>query len=145
MAIKFLGKKYKNYRASEYLKELDKLNGASEYQIDKFRYKALVVNNPELKFDKILFRASGSSRFPSNWQGNSMYLRKSGKESTPKFKDELKILNIKDQSEKTVYKPTDDKEGLMDICLDYSGKKFLYSGVDFFRLGRLRQCQKEDE
>lgn len=132
LAIEFLGNKDSSYKSKEYLKELDALaaGNASIEEIDKLRYKALVLNNPVLKFDQILFRNSKSSRFPANWQGNSTLLRSGGKEQQPSWNDAFQILSLKDQSVKTIYKPEDEKEGLMDITLDYSGRKFLYSGVD---------------
>ncbi|MBF0196719.1 MAG: SUMF1/EgtB/PvdO family nonheme iron enzyme [Planctomycetes bacterium] len=128
LAITFLGKKYASYPASKYLKQV--AAAKDDAAIEALRYDALVLNNPEVKFDKLLVRTSGSTKFIANWQGNSTYLRKAGKEMKPTFNDEIQILNLKDKSMKAVYDPSDAKEGLMDICLDFSGKKFLYSGVD---------------
>jgi hypothetical protein len=132
LAIQFLGEQHRSYKSGDYLKRLDALEAknAPFEELDKLRYEALVLNNPEIKFDKILFRSSKSSQFPSNWQGNSTYLRRGGREFQPSFNDAFQILNLKDQSIKTVYQPNGDREGLMDICLDFSGKKFLYSGID---------------
>lgn len=132
LAMEFLGKTYRSYKGETYLKALASLekNGASIEELDTLRYTALVLDNPEVNFDKILFRSSKSNKFPSNWQGNSTLLRKSGKEMKPEFGDAFQILDLKKKSIKTLYTPNDDREGLMDICLDYSGTKFLYSGID---------------
>jgi formylglycine-generating enzyme required for sulfatase activity len=132
LSIEFLDKKYSEYDGPVYLKALDALvkSGATADQIDEFRYDALVLNNPEVKFDEVMFRSSKSQKFPANWQGNSVYLRSKGKEYTPTFNDALQVLNLKDKSIRTLYRPESPRETVMDICLDYSGKKFLYSGID---------------
>ncbi|MDF7797832.1 SUMF1/EgtB/PvdO family nonheme iron enzyme [Pontiellaceae bacterium B1224] len=132
LAIEFLGKKHQSYKAKDYLKKLTALEtaGAPFEKIDELRYEALVLNNPEVDFDKILFRSSQSDRFPSNWQGNSTLLRRGGKESKPRFGDEFRVLDLNSKAIKTLYRPTEEREALMDICLDYSGGKFLYSGID---------------
>lgn len=132
LAIEFLGGKYASYNAKGYLKELAKLEAgnASPEEVARFRYKALVIDNPEVSFDTILFRSSKSAKFPSNWQGNSTLLRRGGKESQPNFNDAFQLLSLKDESIKTLYRPEEAREGLMDICLDFSGDKFLYSGID---------------
>ena len=132
LAIEFLGKNYRSYKSKAYLKELDALaaRNASIEEIDQLRYKALVLNNPEVNFDKILFRSSKSAKFPSNWQGNSTFLRSGGKENQPDFNDAFQLLDLKNKSVKTLYRPESSKEGLMDICLSFSGRKFLYSGID---------------
>ncbi len=132
LAINFLGETHASYEASKYLTKLDRLEkqNAPIEEIDKLRYEALVLNNPVVNFDQILFRDSKSSKFPSNWQGNSTYLRRGGKETQPSFDNSLQMLNLKDASMKTIYQPLDDREGVMDVCLDYSGEKFLYSGID---------------
>jgi formylglycine-generating enzyme required for sulfatase activity len=131
-AIEALGKQYPKYDSTTYLKQLDQLeqNGASDAAIEKFRHQALLLDNPEVDFDQILFRASSSESMPANWRGNSTYLRSHGKESRPTFKDELSLLNIRDQSVKTIYQPADPKEGVMDLALDFDAGKFLYSGVN---------------
>jgi len=128
LAIKFLGEKYSDYPAAEFLKGLSSLK--DDKAVEALRYKALVLNNPEVKFDSLLLRTSRSARFPANWQGNSTYLRRAGREFKPNFDDEIQVLNLKDRSMKPLYDPASKQEGLMDICLDYSGDKFLYSGVD---------------
>jgi formylglycine-generating enzyme required for sulfatase activity len=132
LAIEFLSKKYASYSGEEYLSELERLSdkNASVEELDTFRYKALVLNNPEVKFDQILFRSSHSQKFPANWQGNSIYLRAKGEEYHPDFDDELRVFDLKTQSAKTLYKAASIKEGLMDICLSFDGKTFLYSGID---------------
>lgn len=132
LAIEFLGTQYPSYKGSSYLKALTVLEekSASLTELDALRYEALVLNNPEVQFDQILFRSSASDKFPANWQGNSTLLRGSGKEKTPDFGDKFQILDLRKKSIKTIYTPKSDREGLMDICLDYSGKKFLYSGID---------------
>ena len=132
LALEFLGNQYPSYKAADYLKTLKKLEqqGASLEQLDALRYTALVLDNPEVSFDKILFRSSKSQSFPRNWQGNSTYLRGSGRELSPNFNDAFQVLNLKDRSIETLYRPKNVKEGLMDICMDYSGKKFLFSGID---------------
>ena len=131
-AVKYLSKMHRKYPGREYLKELDALEakGASDEEVEQFRYKALVVNNPELDFDEILFRQSGSKDMPSNWRGNSHYLRNRGQEYHPDFDDAFKIMNFRTGESRTIYQPESKKEGLMDIMLDYDAKKFLYSGVD---------------
>ena len=69
----------KDIRSSSHRKAKKAAKGASDEEVEKFRFKALVVNNPELDFDEILFRQSGSSNMPSNWRGTSHYLRRQGK------------------------------------------------------------------
>ncbi|MBF0199275.1 MAG: SUMF1/EgtB/PvdO family nonheme iron enzyme, partial [Planctomycetes bacterium] len=135
LAVEFLGEMHESYPAKVFLKQIDditqlKPDKKKDEQIEKLRYEALVIRNPVIAFDSLIFRSSRSAKMPSNWQGNSTYLRKAGKEMTPNFDDEIQILNLKDSSMKRIYDPKDTKEGLMDICLDYSGEKFLYSGVD---------------
>ncbi|MDH3346065.1 MAG: hypothetical protein OEL75_02660, partial [Kiritimatiellaceae bacterium] len=132
LAIEFLEDKHASYKARNYLKALAKLEdqNASAEEVDRLRYQALVLENPEVKFDEILFRGSRSAQFPANWQGNSTLLRSRGKETHPNFADSFEVLNLKDQSIKTIYRPDDIKEGLMDICLDFSGTNLLYSGID---------------
>ncbi|WP_372808447.1 SUMF1/EgtB/PvdO family nonheme iron enzyme [Pontiella sp.] len=132
LAIEYLGRQYPSYKSKHFLKQLDRLaaEGAAFEELDQLRYEALVLNNPEVRFDRILFRSSKSSHFPSNWQGNSTYLRRHGEETHPNFNDAFQVLNLKDRSIETLYRPKDIKEGLMDICLDYSGTKFLYSGIE---------------
>jgi formylglycine-generating enzyme required for sulfatase activity len=133
LAIEYLGKKYKkSYNATEYLKELDELAASNpdDKKIEDFRYKTLVLNNPELKFDKLFFRATWSTQFPPNWQGNSAYLRSGGHTRKPKINDQLMEFDLKTRKSKVVYKPADPRQSVMDICLHYSGKKFLYSGID---------------
>ena len=132
LAIEFLGKEHRGYKAKEYLKKLAALKAADApiEKIDELRYEALVLNNPAVDFDQILFRSSESDKFPSNWQGNSTFLRKGGKEDKPRFGDKLQVLDLKQQRIKTLYDPKDKRETIMDICLDYSGTKILYSGID---------------
>lgn len=132
LAIEFLGKTHRSYKAEPYLKKLAALEAADApfEKIDELRYEALVLNNPEVDFQRILFRSSRSDKFPSNWQGNSTLLRRGGTESEPKWDDEFRVLDLKSKAVKTLYAPKDKREGLMDICLDYSGTKFLYSGID---------------
>ncbi|MDF7826147.1 SUMF1/EgtB/PvdO family nonheme iron enzyme [Pontiellaceae bacterium B12227] len=132
LAIEFLATKYRSYKGRDYLKELAvlKKKGASLKELDALRYDALVLDNPEVSFDKILFRSSKSAKFPSNWQGNSTLLRQGGREMKPDFDDAFQVLDLKKKSVKTLYKPDNAREGLMDICLHYSGTKFLYSGID---------------
>jgi formylglycine-generating enzyme required for sulfatase activity len=131
-AIESLGEKYPQYDSKSYLEELERLQkkNATDKEVEEFRYRALVLNNPVVDFDTILLRATKSWKFPANWQGNSVYLRKDGKEFTPKFNDEFRVLNLKSKSMETLYKGKSPKEGLMDICLDYDAEKFIYSGVD---------------
>ena len=128
LAITYLGEEYSDYPAAEYLTELSKLT--DDKAVEALRYKALVLNNPEVKFDSLLVRSSYSTRFPANWQGNSTYLRGAGKERQPNFDDEIQILDLKSRTMKSLYDPADPKEGLLDFSMDYSGEKFLYSGVD---------------
>jgi len=132
LAIEFLGKKHRSYKAREYLKKLAAMEVANApfEKIDQLRYDALVLNNPEVDFQRILFRSSKSDKFPANWQGNSTLLRRGGKEFQPTFNDEFQVLDLKSKAIKTLYRPKDNREGLMDICLDFSGTKFLYSGID---------------
>ena len=132
LAIKFLGDKYDSYPAEKYLTQLKEFeNGkGTEKELEDLRYQALVIDNPEIKFDKLLVRATWCTWFPANWQGNSVYLRSSGQERHPEFNDEIQELSLKDRSLKEVYKPADKKEATMDFCLNFSGDKFLYSGID---------------
>jgi formylglycine-generating enzyme required for sulfatase activity len=131
-AIEFLDTKYDSYNGQEYLEELDELesNDASMEQVEAFQYMALVANNPELDFAEVLFRQSGSTDLPPNWRANSHYLRRAGEEFQPEFDDSIRILNLQDGSLRTIYQPTDVKEGLMDFCLDFDGERLLYSGID---------------
>lgn len=132
LAIEYLGNKYTGYAASEYLEELRHLEEkqATVEEINRLRKRALVLDNPEVRFDRILFRSSKSSKFPSNWQGNSTYLRRGGEEFYPEFNDAFQVLSLDDGSVQTIYQSLDPREGIMDICLDWSGEKFLYSGID---------------
>jgi formylglycine-generating enzyme required for sulfatase activity len=131
-AIEVLGKQYPEYDSAGYLKQLAQLekSGAGDAAVEKLRRQALVLDNPEVDFEQILFRSSSTEAMPANWRGNSTYLRGSGKIKRPTFGDQFGILNIKDQSVKTIYKPENAREGLMDIALDYDAGKFIYSGVD---------------
>lgn len=131
-ALKALGKQYSAYPAVKYFRELDSLEKkkASDAEIEAFRYRTLVLNNPEVNFKNILLRASGSSAMPANWQGNSNYLRNAGKEQQPKFDDEIQVLNLETRALDTIYKGADVREGLLDLCLHYDAEKFLYTGVD---------------
>jgi len=97
LAIEFLGEKYESYDSAAYLKDLRALEkmAPSHEKVDSFRYRALVVNNPELDFDQILFRRSSSGNLPTNWRGNSHYLRRAGSEFRPKFEDSIERLNLK--------------------------------------------------
>jgi formylglycine-generating enzyme required for sulfatase activity len=130
-AVTALGEKYSDYDSAKYLKELAALEkaGANEAKIEDFRYQALVLNNPEVDFDEIVFRSSNNEAQPANWRGNSYFLRRGGKETQEKYGDELVKFNLKDRSVQSIYKPTEIREGLMDLCLSYEGDKFLYSGV----------------
>lgn len=132
LALDYLESSYPDYPAKSYRKQLNALTrkGASIEELNKLRHDALVLNNPELGFSKILLRSSKSSRFPANWQGNSTYLRKSGKEFQPEFNDVLQILDLKSGARTVVRSGAEPREGMMDINLHYSGQKFLYSGVD---------------
>ena len=132
LAIRFLGKTNRDYDSDKLLKELAglKRKNASESALDTFRYKALVLQNPVVDFERILFRQSGSEQMPSNWRGNSKFLHRGGKKYSYTFNDSFQMLDLKSGRIRTVYEPKDEKEGLMDICLDYSGDKFLYSGID---------------
>ncbi|TWT80297.1 Formylglycine-generating sulfatase enzyme [Planctomycetes bacterium CA13] len=131
-AIEFLGKQYSTYPASKYLRQLAKLesNNASDDDVEAFRYEALVINNPEVNFEKILFRASKNGGMPANWQGNANYLRSRGQERQPNFEDELRILDLKSKSSETVYQPKDKRECLMDLNLHYDADKLLFTGID---------------
>jgi formylglycine-generating enzyme required for sulfatase activity len=132
LAIRHLGEQHPSYNSKRLLKQLAKLenSGASEEEFKKFRYQALVIDNPVIDFEQILFRRSGSSRMPANWRGNSQFLHRARKTTSPNFDDSLELLDLKTGQSKVVYDPANPKEGLMDICLDYTGDKFLYSGVD---------------
>lgn len=132
LAVEALGKQYPDYRAKRYLARLRvlKRKKATDGDVEALRYEALVLDNPEVDFEQILFRSSKSASLPANWKGNSGYLRGGGRERQPRFDDELMLLNLKDRSTETIYKGADPREGLMDLALDYDGKKFLYSGVD---------------
>jgi formylglycine-generating enzyme required for sulfatase activity len=132
LAIRFLGENHRNYDSEKLLKELAglKRENAQEDELDSFRYKALVLQNPVVDFDQILFRQSGSDQMPSNWRGNSQFLHRDGKTYSYTFNDSFQMLDLKSGRVRSVYEPKDEKEGLMDICLDYSGDKFLYSGID---------------
>ncbi len=132
LAIEFLGSEYPDYPAAAYLERLGQLarGGAAIEEIDVFRREALVLENPEVKFDRILFRNSRSTKFPANWQGNSTLLRRKGEEFQPSFNDAFRILDLASGEVETIYEPADPREGLMDICLDFDASKFLYSGID---------------
>ncbi len=131
-AIKEIGEQYSDYPAEKFLRELTMLkkNGASDEEIEAFRYRALVLENPEVDFDKVLFRSSRSASMPANWQGNANYLRSKGQEHKPDFEDEIRVLDLKSKSVQTVYQGADKREGLMDFCLHFDAEKLLYTGVD---------------
>lgn len=132
LAIEYLGEQYQGYPAESFLRQLRELaeSDAPVDAINALRRQAIVLNNPEVKFERILFRNSKSTRFPANWQGNSTLLRSQGKEFQPDFNDAFQILDLADGSIETIYQPEDPREGIMDICLDFGADKFLYSGID---------------
>ncbi len=132
LAIESLGKQFSDYPVAQYLEELGKLElqDAKDAEIETFRYKALVLNNPVVKFDKIIFRSTKNANMPYNWRGNSHYLRTSGSQHKPRFYDELKSLDLKKRTTQTIFKGNDPREFTMDLCLSYDAKKLLYSGVD---------------
>ena len=132
LAIDALGQRHSDYPAKKHLARLKALkkNKAPDEEVEKLRYRALVLDNPDVDFEKIFFRSSKSTSMPANWLGNASYLRGSGRERQVNFNDELLTLNLKDRSMTSVHKGADPREALMDIALDYDGTKFLYSGVD---------------
>jgi len=132
LAINALGKRYSDYPAKKHLARLKALkkNKASDEEVEKLRYRALVLDNPDVDFDKILFRASKSTSMPANWLGNASYIRSRGSERQVNFNDELLTLNLKNRAMAPVCKGADSREAFMDIALDYDGTKFLFSGVD---------------
>ncbi|WP_231617243.1 SUMF1/EgtB/PvdO family nonheme iron enzyme [Novipirellula aureliae] len=131
-AIEYLGAQYSTYPATEYLQQLDKLasDNASDTEVEAVRYKALVLNNPEVDFDQVLFRASKNALVPANWQGNANYLRSRGNERQPNFDDELRILNLENRSVETVFKPANSRQCVMDLSLHYEADKLLFTGID---------------
>ena len=131
LAIRHLGELFDDYPADRLLKELAVLhNGAPEAQIEAFRKKALVLENPVVDFDRVLFRESGSAALPANWKGNSHYLHRNNRTFSPTFNDRFLSLDLSSGETITVYEAQSANEGLMDICMDWDGDKFLYSGVD---------------
>ena len=129
-AINYLKKKYSAYKGQDYLNELKSLENSSEQALESFLYKALVKNNPELDFSKILLRRTQHETLPINWRGNSQFTHSRGKVHKTNFNNSIEVLDLKSQEMKTLYEPENHQEGIMDIALDYDAKKFLYSGVN---------------
>ncbi|CAA6676807.1 MULTISPECIES: SUMF1/EgtB/PvdO family nonheme iron enzyme [unclassified Lentimonas] len=131
-AIEALGARYVDFPASTFLSELEGLQqkDAPIAEIEAFRYRVLVLENPDVDFTQVLFRASRNRKMPDNWQGNANYLRSSGKEYHTNFNDAIQVLDLETKKVQTIHRGADAREGLMDLCLHFDAERFLYTGVD---------------
>ena len=85
--------------------------------------RELMLLNPSLDFDKLIFvKRPGGTSLPSNWLGNCSMNRN--------LDDELVVMNMRDPEGRLtrVFKP--GRKTLVDLDLNWDGKRMLYSTVD---------------
>jgi len=95
--------------------------------------KDLMLLNPSLDFDKLLFvKRPGGPSLPSNWLGNCSMNRN--------LDDELAVMNMRDPQGRLtrVFKP--GRRTLVDLDLNWDGRRILYSTVDS-KTRRWRICE----
>ncbi len=131
-AIKALGARFPSYPSNKYLDELAVLQSkdAADAEFEAFRYRALVLQNPDVDFRHVIFRETENASMPSNWQGNANYLRSKGTEQQPTFNDKIRLFDLKSRQFKTVHEGDNPRESAMDLCLHFDARKFLFTGVD---------------
>jgi formylglycine-generating enzyme required for sulfatase activity len=109
----------------------DKLTAIVE-NVGKIK-RELMLLNPSLDFDKLLFvKRSGGHGLPANWLGNCSMNRN--------LDDELVVMNMRDPAGGMirVFKP--GRKTLVDLDLNWDGKRMLYSTVDA-KTRRWRICE----
>jgi formylglycine-generating enzyme required for sulfatase activity len=131
LAVKYLKKNNPNYPAGKILSAIKAVPNSDNPSkaIADLQYKALLLENPEIKFDKIVYRETWSGQFPPNWQGNSAYTRGGGREFNPTYgRNTICIYDFKTKTDKVIYQPKDDHEAALDLCLSFDAKKILFTG-----------------
>jgi formylglycine-generating enzyme required for sulfatase activity len=126
---------YRNGKA--YLAQVDALDqqaasaakdgkAASAYMAarEELKYKALLVDNPLVDFEKILLvkREAGKLGLPQNWQGNTSM--------KPQMENEVATLDVKVRGAnlQTIYKPA-QPWFVGDLNLHWDGRKMLFSSI----------------
>ncbi len=127
-SVEYLEKKYKNYPGAQYKKQIKALFGQigspdADKAIRTLQYKALVLDNPVVDFEKILLRRGKAFRV-ANWQGNS--------ERRPfGYNNEIASLNLKDATYKTIYRPANNgSSAVCDLVLAFDAKKVMFSSAN---------------
>jgi formylglycine-generating enzyme required for sulfatase activity len=85
--------------------------------------RELMLSNPSLDFDRLLFvKRAGGLGLPANWLGNCSM--------KGTLDDELVVMDLHDQDGRLteVFKP--GRKTLVDLDLNWDGKRMLYSTVD---------------
>ena len=85
--------------------------------------RGLMLSNPSLDFERLLFvKRAGALGLPANWLGNCSM--------RSNFDDELVVMGLRDSAESmnTAFKL--DRKTLVDLDLNWDGKRMLYSTVD---------------
>ena len=128
---------YKNGR--KYLKQLQELevNGglSSEVNFKKFlalQKQALLIDNPEIKFDELLLIKAKHTVLPLNYLGahSAENLRDGsiGSLKNSQFDNQMIKLNFKTGQETTIFRP-DNKKFMTEIELNYDADKILFSSI----------------
>ncbi|MGL4595858.1 MAG: SUMF1/EgtB/PvdO family nonheme iron enzyme [Thermoguttaceae bacterium] len=124
------GAEYK--RGAEFLAKLDNLDqkndfAATKSEYDALRHEALVMQNPAIDFEQILFvrrhQKGPAGAFPANYNSNSS-LPRGG------YDDEIMALSIKQpaKSPVSIYKPPRDT-AITDLDLNFDADKILFSAI----------------
>ncbi len=125
---------YRNGKA--YLAQVDALEKQAAIQKDEkatqaynaaceeLKYKALLIENPLVDFEKILLvkREAGHLGLPQNWQGNTSV--------KPQMENEVATLDIKTRGAnlQTIYKPA-QPWFVGDLNLHWDAQKMLFSSI----------------
>gem|GEM_PF-980458 len=127
-SVEYLAKNHANYPGAQYKKEIKALfaqlgSPDMDKAVHALQYKALVLDNPVVDFDKILVRRGKAFRV-ANWQGNS--------EKRPfGYNNEIASLNLRDGSLETVYRsPNNGSTAVCDLVLSFNARKLMFSSAN---------------
>ncbi len=140
-SVKYLNKRYRSkyVNGKNYLAEIPKYRAQYELalkllrakdakgmevlkELNAYRKKVLVDENPAIDFDSVLAIKTNKFNLESNFIGTQMGNRHG-------FDNEIVTFDIKSGDMKKVYKPSDDSK-ISEIHLHYDADKLLFSGID---------------
>lgn len=93
--------------------------------LEKFQtyQKDLLLKNPELNFDDVLYRQTANDVMPLNWTGNPD-LPKSG------YDNQIRSFSLQDaELDSEVFNPGIQDTFVGDVVLHYDAQRFLFSGI----------------